>query len=188
MRRRRLLQALTLLPWVGIGALPGRAVAQGATLTTLAVTRDDGALLLEFAVRLALPRTVEDALQRGVPVYFVAQSTVYRRRWYWRDERVARVRRTWRLAFQPLTSTWRVSLGALGQSHATLPEALAAISSAGGWRVAELAQLDPDGSHYLHFEYELDARQLPSPMQIDLGGRGDWALHVERELALALAP
>jgi hypothetical protein len=183
MRRRSLLQALMLLPWV-TGALPGRALAQGATLTTLAVTRDDGALLLEFAVRLALPRTVEDALQRGVPVYFVAESTIYRRRWYWRDERVARVRRTWRLAFQPLTSTWRVSLGALGQSHATLPEALSAVSASGQWRVAETAQLEPGETHYLHFEYELDSRQLPSPMQIDLGGRGDWALHVERDLAL----
>ena len=77
---------------------------------------------------------------------------------------------------------------ALYAGRFTLPEALAAVSSSGGWRVAELAALDPDEAHYLHFEYQLDARQLPSPMQIDLGGRGDWALHVERELALALAP
>ena len=46
---------------------------------------------------------VEDALQHGVPLYFVAEAEVFRDRWYWRDERVARRPRVWRLAYQPLT-------------------------------------------------------------------------------------
>jgi hypothetical protein len=40
---------------------------------------------LEFAARLELPRAVEDALQRGVPLYFVAEAQLLRSRWYWRD-------------------------------------------------------------------------------------------------------
>jgi hypothetical protein len=87
---------------------------------------------------------VEEALQRGVPVYFVAEASVLRSRWYWRDERVARVQRTWRLAFQPLTGTWRVGLGGLSQTYATLDEALAAVARIAGWKLAELSQLDPD--------------------------------------------
>jgi hypothetical protein len=189
LRRRSLLQALALLPWVGAGAvLPGPARAQGATLTTLNLSRADGQVLLEFAVRLALPRVVEDALQRGVPVYFVAEATLFRRRWYWRDERVARVRRSWRVAFLPLTSTWRVRLGALSQAHATLPDALSAVTSSGGWLLADVGQLEPGATHYVEFEYQLDTRQLPSPMQIDLGVRSEWTLRVEREIPLPPAP
>lgn len=184
MRRRDLLPGLLLAPWWLATGWPRAAAAQSAELLTLALRRDEGALLLEFATRLDLPRTVEDALQRGVPVYFVAEAAVYRRRWYWRDDRVARARRTWRLAFQPLTANWRVGLGALTQTYDTLGEALASLSAAGRWRIADLDDLDPDGRHYVEFSYRLDTTQLPSPMQISLTGQTDWLLRVERELAV----
>ena len=41
-------------------------------------------------------------LLRGVPLYFVWQADVYRKRWYWTDKRVASAVRTLRLAYQPL--------------------------------------------------------------------------------------
>jgi hypothetical protein len=168
-----LLLALLLAP-------PARA--QGVELTTLELKRADGELTLDFGARLTLSRSVEDALQRGVPMYFVAQAAVYRNRWYWRDERIARVTRQWRLSYQPLTSTWRVGLGALGQNVGSLSEALAVISRASGWKLADLAQVDPDSRHYVEFSYRLDANQLPRPLQIGTGG--EWTLGVERTLRL----
>ena len=158
------------------------AAAQGVELKSLRVERRDGELALEFSHRLTLGAAIEDALHRGVPMYFTAQAAVYRNRWYWRDERVARVQRTWRLAFQPLTSTWRVGLGAIGQSYATLPEALSAVTRLSGWKLAELSQIDPDARHYVEFSFRLDTTQLPGPMQIGLTGQADWVLRVERTL------
>lgn len=170
-----------LLLWLGLAlSLVGAAQAQGVDLGTLELKRRDGALVLDFSARLTLPAAVEDALKRGVPMYFQAQATVWRSRWYWRDERVARVSRTWRLAYQPLTNTWRVALGGLAQSHATLGEALTVLAAAGGWRLAESGTLDTDARHYVEFSYQLDTSQLPRPMQIGIGG--DWALGVERTL------
>jgi Domain of unknown function (DUF4390) len=92
-------------------AAAGSAWAQGVELTTLKVSREEGGLNLEFAARVSLPKAVEDALERGVPIYFVAQADLRRSRWYWRDERVSRVTRSWRIAYQPLTGFWRVALG-----------------------------------------------------------------------------
>jgi hypothetical protein len=155
---------------------------QGVELTSLRASKADGQLSLEFAARVALPRAVEEALSRGVPVYFLAQATLWRNRWYWRDERVARVSRQWRVAFQPLTGSWRVGLGGLNQTHATLADALAAASSSAGWKLAELAQIDPDKSYYVEFEYRLDTSQLPSPMQFGLVTQGDWAVGASRLL------
>jgi hypothetical protein len=160
------------------------AAAQGVELATLRASRDDGALELEFAARVTLPRAVEDALQRGVPVYFVAEAQLLRRRWYWRDERVARVSRQWRIAYQPLTSTWRVGLGGINQSLPTLAEALAAVSRSSGWKLADAGQVDPDSRYTIEFNYRLDTSQLPGPMQFGLGGPGDWAVGVERTLRL----
>jgi len=183
--RRSLLQGLGLALLLCLfSGLPGVARAQGVELSTLQPSRQEGALTLEFAVRLNLPRAVEEALQRGVPVYFVAEASVYRSRWYWRDERVARVTRTWRVAYQPLTGTWRVGLGGLYQTHATLAEALGVVSRSAGWKLADLAQIDPDSRYYVEFSYRLDSSQLPSPMQIGLGGQADWTLGIERTVRL----
>ena len=102
-----------------------------------------------------------------------------RNRWYWRDERVARVTRSWRVAYQPLTGTWRVGLGGLHQTHATLADALTAASRSAGWKLADLSQLDPDKSYYVDFSYRLDTTQLPGPMQFGMGGqRRHWAVGV----------
>jgi len=182
LRRRRLLRAALVLPWWW--SLAPAALARGIELLSLALHQDDGALNVEFSARLSLSATVDDALQRGLPIYFVAEASLYRHRWYWRDLRVARVRRTWRLAFQPLTATWRVSLGGLTQSFATQAEALAALSTAGRWKLADLSEIEPDASHYVSFSYRLDTSQLPGPMQFGVDNQSGWDMQVERELPL----
>jgi hypothetical protein len=172
-----------LVAWVlALSALT--AQAQGVELLTLQATRAEGAVNLEFSARVALPRAVDDALQKGVPLYFVAEATLLRNRWYWRDERVARLSRSWRLAFQPLTGAWRVSLGGLHQTYASLDEALAAVSRSGGWKLIDADRLERDSSYYVEFSYRLDSSQLPGPMQFGLGGGGDWAVGVSRTLRI----
>ena len=156
--------------------------AQAVELKQLQLQRRDGDLTLEFSARLTLGPAIEDALHRGVPLYFNARATVYRDRWYWRDERIARVSRTWRLAYQPLTASWRLSLGSLSQGYATLSEAMAPLSQISGWRVVELDKLEPGNRYHVEFSFNLDNSQLPQPMQIDLGG--DWKLGYERSLRI----
>jgi Domain of unknown function (DUF4390) len=159
------------------------ATAQGVELLTLKAGKaESGALNLDFVARVALPRAVDDALGKGVPLHFVAEATLLRNRWYWRDERVARISRSWRLAFQPLTGAWRVSLGGLHQSYASLDEALGSVSRSSSWKLADAERLDKDASYYVEFSYRLDSSQLPGPMQFGLGGGGDWSLGVSRTL------
>jgi hypothetical protein len=154
--------------------------AQGVDLATLELRPSDGALTLEFSARLTLSRAIEDALRRGVPMYFEIDATLYRSRWYWRDERVSRISRSYRLSYQPLTASWRVALGALGQSYPTLSDAMAVISRVSGWRLAEAAQLDSEQRYYVEFNYRLDTSQLPQPLQLGVGN--DWSLGTARVL------
>jgi len=179
-----LLQVLAML--LALSFL-GAARSQGVELATLQLQRADGALNLEFSARVTLTRAVEEALQRGVPIYFVAEAQLLRNRWYWRDERVARLSRSWRVAYQPLTGAWRVSLGGLYQTFPSLGEALATASRSSAWKLAELSQLDADKSYYLEFSYKLDTSQLPGPMQFGLGGQGEWAVGASRILKVDLS-
>lgn len=168
--------------WVCVMALlfAAPAQAQGVELTTLQLGRSDGQLTVEYSLKLKLSHALEDALQRGVPMYFNAEATLLRRRWYWRDERVARVARNWRLAYQPLTQSWRLSLGGLAQSFPTLAEALAPMTRVAGWPLAELGSLEAGERYTVEFSWKLDNAQLPQPMQIDLGT--DWKLGIDRTL------
>ena len=128
--RRHIQQGLrALLPLLAVLWLllvlqlaPRPAHAQGVELATLQTAKSDGALTVDFVARVTLPKAVEDALLRGMPIYFVADVQLYRNRWYWRDERVARVSRSWRLAFQPLTTSWRVSLAGFNRPFRRWPK------------------------------------------------------------------
>jgi Domain of unknown function (DUF4390) len=162
--------------------------AQVVEVLDLKARRDEVAVSLDYQLRVTLPPAVEDAALRGVPIYFTAQASLWRPRWYWRDERVVRATRAWRLSFQPLTATWRVSQGGLGQSFPNLAEALVAMTRSTGWRIADAQEVDVDGRHYIEFSWRLDTTQLPRPMQIGLGGIGgasEWSLGVERNIKLA---
>ena len=182
--RRVMAAALLAVACFGLLAgFSGRASAQGVELPTIVAKRQDGGVVLDFVANLTLSKAVEDALRRGVPVYFVAEATVKKPRWYWRDERVSRVSRSWRLSYQPLTSAWRVSLGAFSQSYPSLEEALTTVTRIAHWRIAD-SGIDATDKYFVDFSFYLDASQLPRPMQLDLGAQAEWHLGVERTFAV----
>ena len=159
--------------------------AEGVDLTQLSTQRSEDGLELSFSSRFELPHAAEDALLKGVPIYFVAEAAVLRNRWYWRDARASRVSRSWRLAWQPLTRQYKVSTGGLNQSYQSLSEALGSLRGVSGWRIAEPKDIEDDGRYYLEFSYRLDTSQLPRPMQIGLGSPQGWSLSIERTVPLA---
>jgi hypothetical protein len=168
---------------LAVGA-PNAVAAEQVELTGLDLSRDEDGVYLNYAVDLQLSRSVEDALIKAVPLYFVAEAQIYRDRWYWRDRRVADAVRVWRIVYQPLTSSYRITFGALSQTYATQGEALAAISRAARWKIAEPGQIDEGSHHYVEFSFKLDTSLLPRPMQIGVAGQPDWQLSVTRTLRL----
>ena len=127
------------------------ALAQAIELTHFEVQRSDDGVLLSFATAFELPRSVEEALLKGVPLHFEASADVMQDRWYWRDRRVAHASRGWRLTYQPLTRRFRVGFGGLNQNYDTLADALASLRSSSRWKIAEPGQLDDDSRHYVEF-------------------------------------
>jgi hypothetical protein len=159
--------------------LPQQARADQIEFSEFDVVRNDEGVVLNFALRFELPRGVEDALTKGVPLYFVAEAEVFRDRWYWRDKKVNKAARIWRVAYQPLTRKYRVTFGGLNQNFDSLADALASVRRVNGWKIAESSQID-DGRHYVEFSYRLDTTLLPRPMQIGIGGQPEWTLLVEK--------
>lgn len=181
-RRQRLCKAvlvcLTLLSLL-LNAVPARAL----DLLRLDAQRSERGVLVNFETRFDLPAGVEDALQRGVALHFLAEAVLMRSRWYWRDKELARATRTWRIAYQPLTFSYKVSQGGLSQTYRSLGEALRALQRFSQWRIADQVSADEDRC-YVEFTYKLDTEQLPRPLQIGIGSQPEWTLGVARTIAL----
>lgn len=189
LRRRSVLRALgvaasrLVLPGAALGGalLARSSVAAEPELTSFDVIRDEDGVQLSYAVDFELGRSVDEALLKAVPLFFVAEAEVFRDRWYWRDRRVAHTVRVWKIVFQPLTSTYRVSsVGGLSQNYASRAEAITSISRSTRWKVAEPGQIEEGSRHYVEFNYRLDITLLPRPMQIGIAGQPDWQLSVKR--------
>lgn len=180
-----------LLAWAPLMAW---ADAPGAEIVHLVAERSEGGVFVSAQLRLELAPAVEDALQKGVAVHFVAQAQLMRDRWYWTDKRIATATRQMRLTYQPLTQHWKLSQTqgagarsglALNQTYDTLGEALQALSRLSRWKIADNVDMDPDARHYVEFSFKLDSSELPRPLQIGILGQGDWSLAVSKTQRVA---
>ena len=166
----------------------GLSVAQAqsqAEIGSLRAERQDEDIFVSTQIQFELPSVVEDALLKGIPMYFLAEVEILRDRWYWYDKKVAVTQRSMRLAYQPLTRMWRLNVtqGAsaagsqgltLNQSFENLSQALAVIKRISRWKVADAADLDGGVKHRVDFRFKLDLSQLPRPFQIGALGQTGW--------------
>lgn len=165
-------------------------------IAPMRLERTDDGVFLSTSVKFELPAVVEDALQKGIPMYFVGETELLRGRWYWYDKQVAVTVRHMRLSYQPLTRRWRlhVAPGAisntglgvtLGQNFDSMEEALTTIQRISRWKVADAADLEPDVRYSVEFRFRLDVAQLPRPFQIGAVGQPDWRIAASRTQRLS---
>ncbi|MBX3585042.1 MAG: DUF4390 domain-containing protein [Ramlibacter sp.] len=159
--------------------------------------RTEDGVFLSASVKFELPAVVQDALLKGISMYFVAEAEVFRDRWYWYDKKLSTTVRHMRLSYQPLTRRWRlhVAPGAisnsglgvtLGQNFDSLEEALAVIQRVSRWKIADAADIEPESRHNVDFRFRLDVSQLPRPFQIGAVGQPDWRIAASRNQRLTV--
>ncbi len=159
------------------------AAAQATEITSMRLERHAEGLLVSAQVHFDLPQGVEEALQKGIPLFFVVDAVLLRDRWYWYDKEVAAASRYMRLSYQPLTRRWRLLASpspignaglSLGQNFDTREEALAAVQRVSGWKLADAGDIDPDQRYSVSLRFRLDVSQLPRPFQIGVAGQPEW--------------
>ncbi len=119
---------------------------------------------------------LEDAVRRGIPVYFSIDFELVRARWYWFNRQLASATLVYRLSYSPLTRQFRLSRGALAQPFDTLDEALATVRTVRGWKVAGRAAAQSHDHLLPRVRLRLDTTMLPKPFQVDSLTNHEWAL------------
>jgi len=170
-------RALSWLLFVLVAAwAAGPAAADEIEVTDARLAAGDEGIVLLADFEFDLTSRLEDALAKGVPLYFVVEFECLRPRWYWFDERVGAATLSTRLTFHALTRTYRLTTGALHQSFATLAEALRALSRVRAWQVLPHDALRPDTTYVAYVRLRLDTTQLPKPFQVSALASREWNL------------
>lgn len=180
--------------WCGIvlfcllGAWPaGVWSAERSRISLLQIQADQGALYLNAGIELVLPDVVQEALHKGIALHFNASAEIERVRWYWFDAVDAQESKSVRLTFQPLLQRYRVTIGGLGQTFATLPEALNFVGHISHWRIADADVLNSSGDKKLVFIFELDRSRLPRLFQVGVADQEEWGLSLKQEVDLQIS-
>ncbi|CAM3692187.1 DUF4390 domain-containing protein [Polynucleobacter brandtiae] len=150
------------------------ASAEGIKLKALELERVENDWLLNTAFQVELTPGLEDAVQKGVVLYFQTEFDLTRARWYWFDERPALAQRQTRLSYQPITQQYRIASEGFTFSAKTIFEALQAVGTIGGWKVIDNNQIDSSKSYIAAVRMSLDLSKLPKPFQVNALNNRDW--------------
>jgi hypothetical protein len=158
---------------MALGILSTTVNAEGIKIKSFELEKVENEWLLNATFQIELSPGLEDAVQKGVVLYFQTEFDLTRSRWYWFDEKSALVQRQIRLSYQPLTQQYRIASEGFTFSAKTISEALQAVGSIGGWRVIDNAQLD-GRSYTAALRMSLDLGKLPKPFQVNALNNRDW--------------
>lgn len=176
--------------------------AQGISINKVEVLRGVDGYHLSALYSIELNFEEQQALSRGVPLYFVAEFSLTRSRWdwldatqqalsrgvqrifvskprtthwSWLDKGVFSSEQTSKLSYNVLTGRYRISRGSLFQNFASLGEALNMLSRQTSATIAA-SLLDSGGKYMAAARLRLDISQLPRPLQVNVLTSSDWTL------------
>lgn len=158
------------------------AANEGIHVKFAEISQSGGDYYLEGNFEVELTPTLEDALNKGLPLHFIVEFELIRPRWYtlylW-NKSVLEFEQHYRLSYNALTRQYRLSLGALHQNFDTLNEALALMGRLRPRFLADADLLDRGEVYEAAIRMRFDVSQLPKPFQINALASRDWNLASE---------
>lgn len=159
--------------------LPLVAQAQNATVQNAKLDATEDGFQLNADIDLQLTPLLQDAVRKGVPLYFVAEFHLTRGRWYWLDQTVVSATRERRVSYAPLTEQYRVITSGISQNVTSFEDVRRLLSRVRSWTIAEKGQLKAGERYEAAFRFRLDTSQLPKPFQLNVITSRDWTLASE---------
>ena len=163
---RRHVLRLLVASVVAVAASLSRADTIPTISASLSI--DEGDVLLSAEFGFALTPALEEALEKGIPLYFTIEFELQRTRFLWFPQKVA----DWSISY-------RVSSGPLGQTFESLDDVQRFIGHVAGRPVARVDDLVKGARYEASVREKLDVNQLPKPFQVNALASRDWQLASE---------
>jgi hypothetical protein len=150
------------------------AAGIAVTSATIVPSEDGWQLDGEFDIQFS-PR-LEEAVNRGVPLYFVLEFEVARPRWWWFDEKPVKFSQTYKISYTPLLRQYRLSVGNVYQNFTRFEEVTRVLSRLRNVTIADRNTFKKDVTYQAGIRMRLDTAQLPKPFQLNAIASSDWTL------------
>lgn len=173
------------LLWLTLGMAFSLAVAPAHAADAVEIVQahlegSDEGYKLSATFGLQLNSGLEDAINRGIPLYFTTEVEITRPRWYWFDEKAITESQTVRISYNLLTRQYRAVVGgSLQQNFNSLEDVMTMIRRPSRWLVAPKGTLKPGQTYNVAVHMGLDVAQLPKPFQVHAMNSSDWRLSSE---------
>ncbi len=176
-KQSRLVRLLFLIATLLLSVALARA--DTITVKSAELLAEDEDYVLNAQFDFAFNPILEEALQKGISLYFVLEFELGRPRWYWVDEKVAQLSVQYRLSYTPLTRQYRLTSGLFLQHFDSLDEVQRILSRVVSRPVVARNVLVA-GAHYeAGVRLRLDGTLLPKPFQVNALTSRDWQLQSE---------
>ena len=175
-----------------LAMVPALVLAAEIEIANPQITASEDGYVVAADFSFELNERLEEAVTKGVVLYFVVDFEMTRPRWYWLDEKLVSRSQTYRLSYHALTRQYRLSTGGLHQSFDSLSDALRMLSRLRNWLVidkgTEKAGVRVGETYTAAIRMRLDTNQLPRPFQIAALGNRDWNLASDWKVWQATLP
>ena len=152
------------------------AFADGIAVKSASLDLGDEGWQLSADFDITFSPRLEEAVNRGVPLYLVVDFEVARPRWYWLDEKPLQSSITYKVSYTPLLRQYRLSVGNQYQNFTRLDEVTRVLSRLRNLQVAKAGAFAKGITYQAGIRMRLDTAQLPKPFQLDALASRDWSL------------
>jgi hypothetical protein len=148
----------------------------GIEVVQASVDPSEDGWVVNAQFELTLKPRLEEALERGLPLYFVIDFELTQPRWYWFDDHAVQTSLTYRLTYYALTREYRLSSGTLQVGFPTLAEALSVMTRVHDWRVMDKSVIRPGETYIAGVRMRFDSSQLPKPILLTTLTSREWTM------------
>jgi hypothetical protein len=150
--------------------------ADNIPVTSASLRTEEGEVLLSAEFQFSLTPALEEALEKGIPLYFTIDFDLVRTRILWFSEKIAQWSTTYRVSYSSLTRQYRVASGPLGQTFESLDDVERFIGHVASRPVARADELAKGIRYEAAVRVKLDVNQLPKPFQVNALASREWQL------------
>src|SRR3954467_9227294 len=150
--------------------------AEGISLKSARVEAVEEGWQLDAEFDIQFSQKLEEAVNRGVPLYFVLDFEMTRPRWYWFDEKPVHFSQTYKISYTPLLRQYRLSVGNVYQNFTAFEEVTHVLSKLRAVAIADHNAIKKDSAYQASVRLRLDTAQLPKPLQLNAIASRDWSL------------
>ncbi|WP_047535531.1 DUF4390 domain-containing protein [Methylotenera sp. N17] len=152
------------------------AAANSINVKSAELTFSEDVILLNADFDISFGPSIEEAINKGVPLTFLVEFQIVEPRQYWFDDEIVTVSKPIQLSYHALTRQYLVSYDVHQKSFESLHEARQQLAVVRDWRVAVKSQLEKSESYRAALLMRLDKGKLPKAIQVDAISSENWNL------------